>query len=230
MMLDSWRQLLYYPLGLLPSIFFTLRLLLQWARSEKLGRSYVDATFWKLSLVGNVTLLCHYILQVHYPFALLQVANAVIAWRNLDLLRPEHRYSTRTTLCLFLFGFFAVTAMFLIQSYFLIGETDWVRTPTKLLDTTRQYHHFFWHALGALGGTLFASRFWVQWWQAELHQQSELNSAFWWLSIVGSVVTLSYALRIGDTVSILYQAFGFIPYIRNLILIRKNHIFGPARD
>ncbi|HEY4832525.1 MAG TPA: lipid-A-disaccharide synthase N-terminal domain-containing protein, partial [Waddliaceae bacterium] len=51
-MIENWRILLYYPLGLLPALFFTLRLLIQWFQSEKEKRSLVTPVFWKLSLTG----------------------------------------------------------------------------------------------------------------------------------------------------------------------------------
>ena len=46
---------------------------------------------------------------------------------------------------------------------------------------------------------------------------------FWWLSIVGSLLLLSYALFYRrDSVFIFANAFNWIPYIRNLVIHRRH--------
>lgn len=220
-MTEEWRTILYYPLGLLPLVFFTLRIFVQWFQSEKYQKSYVGSTFWKLSLAGNLLLMSHYFIQVQFPFALLQAGNAVISWRNLNLMESTNYYKTKTAVAILFSSLLFVTLAFMAQSYFLIGELDWIRTPKKFFDTTRQHHVLIWHILGTVGGALFASRFWIQWWQAESHKRSELRKAFWWMSIIGSVVSLVYFVHIRDTVNIIHYAFGLIPYVRNLVLIKR---------
>ncbi len=221
-MFEEWRQFLYYPLGLLPTIFFTLRVLLQWVQSERYKKSYTGRTFWRLSLAGNVLLGLHYMIQVQYPFALLQAGNAVISWRNLDLMSPLKKCTTTQAVRLFLGALAFVTGIFLAQSYLLIGEIDWIRTPNKLFDTQRVHHHLLWHIVGTAGCALFASRFWIQWWHAEKLQKADLGKTFWWISIFGSLISLVYFVHINDNVSIIYNCFGLIPYARNLMLIRKS--------
>ncbi len=221
-MFEDWRPFLYYPLGLLPSIFFTLRMLVQWFQSEKRQESYVGRTFWRLSLAGNILLLLHYFVQVQYPFAILQTGNAIISWRNLNLMKKDGIQPLSSVFLYLGASISLVTLAFLGQSYFVIGEIDWIRTPTKLWDVARQYHHISWHILGSLGGLLFASRLWIQWWQIEKTKKSELGPTFWWLSIAGSLLSLIYFIRIQDIVSITHFSFGLIPYARNIILLRKT--------
>lgn len=219
-MLEQLRPLLYYPLGLIPSLFFTLRIVIQWVQSERRGKSYTGKAFWQLSFAGNVLLLLHYTLQVQYPLALLQASNSVIAWRSLDLMQ-RRRYTKKEALGIFFAVLLAVTFVFLLQGYLTVGGPDWIRTPTKLLDEQRQYHSIFWHSFGVFGTTLFASRFWIQWWKAEKDQNADLGVTFWWVSLVGSVMSLIYFAKINDTVSLINYAFGTIPYVRNLMLIHK---------
>lgn len=219
---DHWRQLLYIPLGMIPSIFFTLRMLSQWLRAEKLKRSDVTPFFWKLSLAGNLFLLLHYIVQVQFPFALFQVCNAVIAWRNLNLMEAKPPYSTKRTLLIALLSILCLTLIFLLQSKWLIGYIDWIRTPKKPFDALRSYHALGWHLLGTCGGIIFSSRFWIQWWFAETHKRSELGRAFWILSILGTTISLIYFTHIRDYVSLFYNCFALIPYMRNLALLRKK--------
>lgn len=224
-MIEEWRPYLYYPFGLLPLVFFALRFLIQWIESERKGVSTVSPLFWKLSFVGSLFFMFHFFIQVQYPFCLLQGINTVIFWRNLNLISSPSPCSTKRVLVLFLGVFLLVTTLFILQSYFLIGEISWVRTPTKLFDETRVYHALGWHFLGALGGALFASRFWVQWWQAERYFRSELSSSFWWISIIGSILSVIYFIEIRDVVNILGHGFASIPYIRNLILMKRKNKF-----
>jgi len=197
-------------------------MLVQWLQSEKKKKSFVTPLFWRLSIVGNLLLYCHHVIQVQVQFALLQSVNALIAWRNLDFLRGDKKPYSRNLVFLVLALFLCFTALiFLVQGHFLLEEMDWVRTPQKLWNATRQYHALSWHVLGAFGAILFASRFWVQWWIAEFHQRSELGSSYWILSIAGSLIVLVYSWHIRDVVVIFYHLFSLIPYLRNLMLLRR---------
>lgn len=218
---------LYYPLGLLPSIFFTLRFLIQWIRSERQKKSYVDALFWKLSIAGNLLLLGHYFLQGQYPFALIQTGNAVISWRNLNLMQARHPASFKSVLALFALSFLGISLSFALEAQ-LIGQVDWIRAPQSSKAPPVD-PGFLWHAVGIVGQGLFASRFWVQWWDSEKQKKSELGSAFWWLSLVGSAISVVYFLQIRDVISILNQSFGMIPYARNLMLLRKTRLQNDQR-
>jgi lipid-A-disaccharide synthase-like uncharacterized protein len=80
-----------------------------------------------------------------------------------------------------------------------------------------------WLAIGLLGQLLFTSRFLVQWIASERRRQSIVPTAFWWLSLGGAALLLAYALYRRDPVFILGQAFGFVVYTRNLILIGRRH-------
>ncbi len=221
-MIEEWRLLLYYPLGLLPSLFFGLRFFVQWIQSEKAGNSIVTPLFWRLSLIGNILLMLHYLIQVQYPFCLLQGSNAVISWRNLNLMQSPKPCSSKTALVLFCSSFLVVTCLFLAQSHWVIGELDWIRTPVKLFDANREHHSLSWHLFGVAGQILFTSRFWLQWRQAEKMGASGLNQIFWRLSIAGSLLSLIYFVRIHDSVSIFNISFSLIPYIRNLMLFRRQ--------
>jgi lipid-A-disaccharide synthase-like uncharacterized protein len=80
-----------------------------------------------------------------------------------------------------------------------------------------------WLAIGFGGQLLFTSRFLVQWIASERRRQSIVPTAFWWLSLGGASLLLAYAIWRRDPVFILGQAFGFIVYTRNLILIARHH-------
>jgi len=76
--------------------------------------------------------------------------------------------------------------------------------------------------LGFFGQALFFMRFFVQWLYSEKHKRSMIPVAFWYFSIAGSSVLLTYALIRRDIVFIVGQATGFTIYTRNLILIARE--------
>jgi len=80
-----------------------------------------------------------------------------------------------------------------------------------------------WKVVGWLGNAVFFSRFFVQWYATEKRKQVVVPQAFWWLSLIGSVTLLCYGLfYLNDSVVIFAYAFTWIPYIRNLIIHRRN--------
>jgi lipid-A-disaccharide synthase-like uncharacterized protein len=79
-----------------------------------------------------------------------------------------------------------------------------------------------WKVIGWLGNAIFFSRFFVQWYATEKKRRVVVPTAFWWLSLIGSLLLLSYALFYQrDSVFIFAYAFTWIPYIRNLIIQRR---------
>jgi lipid-A-disaccharide synthase-like uncharacterized protein len=79
-----------------------------------------------------------------------------------------------------------------------------------------------WLSVGILGQLCFASRFLVQWIASEANRRSTVPIAFWYLSLIGGLILLSYAIWRRDPVFILGQMMGGMVYVRNLMLIRKE--------
>lgn len=79
-----------------------------------------------------------------------------------------------------------------------------------------------WMILGFAGQAIFASRFLVQIVASERQRRSVVPVAFWYLSLGGSLLLLSYAISIRDPVFILGQSTGFLIYVRNLWLIQRE--------
>lgn len=78
------------------------------------------------------------------------------------------------------------------------------------------------YIVGFLGMIAFASRFVVQWVVSEIKKESVIPVSFWYLSIVGSLLLLTYAIYQKDPVFILSYLPNCIIYSRNLILIHKR--------
>ena len=79
----------------------------------------------------------------------------------------------------------------------------------------------FFLCIGFLGQGVFASRFIVQWIYSEKKGESYIPIIFWYLSIIGGIGLLTYAIFRKDPVIILGQTFGIFIYLRNLTLIYK---------
>jgi len=80
----------------------------------------------------------------------------------------------------------------------------------------------YWLYLGFAGQLLFGLRFVVQWVASERKGESIIPIYFWYLSLVGSIILLGYAIFRRDPVFILGQCTGFIVYTRNLMLIYRK--------
>jgi lipid-A-disaccharide synthase-like uncharacterized protein len=79
-----------------------------------------------------------------------------------------------------------------------------------------------WLIIGFVGQALFGARFIIQWVVSEKKGESTIPLAFWYCSIGGAVVLLSYAIYKQDPVFIVGQSLGSIVYVRNLILIDRK--------
>lgn len=220
---EAWRAALY-PIGFIASLAFSARFIMQWISSEKKKESLVTDSFWKFSLFGNLLMLVHTFIQVQYPFCIIQACNAVISWRNLNLMQPaEKRRSLKFTLSMLALSLGLITLLFIFEGLFLYGAVDWVRTPTMPWEShPGNPVALTWHLMGFFGAALFAMRFWIQWWSSERKGKSVLGKSFWWCSLVGASIALIYFIRLDDWVNILGYGLGLIPYARNLMLIQKK--------
>jgi lipid-A-disaccharide synthase-like uncharacterized protein len=79
-----------------------------------------------------------------------------------------------------------------------------------------------WLVLGLAGQAAFFSRFLVQWIASEREGRSVVPTAFWYLSLIGSVILFAYAIHRREPVFLLGQTVGSFVYIRNLVLIQRE--------
>lgn len=76
-----------------------------------------------------------------------------------------------------------------------------------------------WVVVGFIGQALFFMRFFVQWIASERAKRSVVPHAFWYFSIAGGIILLSYAVYRQDPVFVLGQSTGFLIYARNIYFI-----------
>ena len=79
-----------------------------------------------------------------------------------------------------------------------------------------------WIGIGLFGQIIFGSRMLVQWIVSEREGRSIVPTAFWYISIAGGMVLLSYAVYRADPVFILGQAAGSVVYMRNIYFIHRE--------
>jgi len=79
-----------------------------------------------------------------------------------------------------------------------------------------------WKVVGWIGNVVFSCRFVVQWYVTEKRKQVVVPQAFWWLSLIGALTLLCYSIRQRDSVFIFAYAFSWVPYMRNLVIHRRN--------
>jgi lipid-A-disaccharide synthase-like uncharacterized protein len=80
-----------------------------------------------------------------------------------------------------------------------------------------------WKVIGWTGSLVFSMRFIVQWYATEKHKKVVVPVVFWWLSLIGSLLVLAYALNKRDSVFIFLNLFPWIVYTRNLMIHYNHH-------
>ena len=83
-----------------------------------------------------------------------------------------------------------------------------------------------WLAFGLIAQLLFAARFLVQWIASERAGKSVVPMAFWFFSIGGGLMTLTYGIVKREPIIIFGQLLANIIYTRNVMLIWKNRASG----
>ena len=83
-----------------------------------------------------------------------------------------------------------------------------------------------WVLFGFAAQLMFTARVLVQWIASERARESIVPVAFWYFSLAGGLMLLSYAVYRADPVFILGQALGVVIYLRNLWLIHAKRAKG----
>jgi lipid-A-disaccharide synthase-like uncharacterized protein len=76
-----------------------------------------------------------------------------------------------------------------------------------------------WATIALIGQAFFAGRFILQWLVSEYRRKSYVPVAFWYLSIIGSLILLCYSVHIKNPIFMLSFSLNTLIYIRNLHLL-----------
>jgi lipid-A-disaccharide synthase-like uncharacterized protein len=77
-------------------------------------------------------------------------------------------------------------------------------------------------ALGFTAQTIWSSRFILQWYASEKEGRSVMPSSFFYVSTLGALLLFAYAVVRLDWVMMAAYVLNPIPYVRNLVLIRRS--------
>lgn len=203
-----WSELIWLAAGFSAQGFFSARFLVQWILSERAGQSLLPIHFWYFSVAGSVLLLAYAIHRRDPVIATGQVVGLGIYLRNLRFIHAERKGTIVRNWPLIWIGLAGAAT---VTGYYFGPDSS---TRQLILDN-------FWTVFGFVGQSLFTGRFLVQWWHTERARRSVVPLSFWYLSIVGSLMLLAYAIAVRDPVIIVGQSLGLIVYLRNLILLQR---------
>jgi lipid-A-disaccharide synthase-like uncharacterized protein len=79
-----------------------------------------------------------------------------------------------------------------------------------------------WATVGLVGQSIFGGRFILQWIVSEYKKRSHVPVAFWFMSLIGSIIMLAYSVHEENPIFMLGFSLNMLVYLRNLHLIYKH--------
>ena len=79
-----------------------------------------------------------------------------------------------------------------------------------------------WGGIGVLGQGIFGVRFLIQWLRSEQVGHSVIPIAFWYCSLIGGVITVTYTLHLQAWPLLMGQAMPIPIYLRNIYMIYRD--------
>ncbi len=204
MNIAQWFDHPWELLGWLGLACYFSRSLIQWIASERAGDSIAPLAFWWVSVAGAVLMSRFSVHRAEPIFLAGYLVTLGIYLRNLWIARGSD-----STL-----GPTAVTLMALAA---------WALVVTVGLNDLRPGYgdSLLWLMVAVAGQMLWSSRFIVQWVLSERAGVSHIPETFWWISLGGNALMLSYAVKVGDPVWIAGLLLGPIVQVRNLMILYR---------
>lgn len=202
---------LVLAIGFTAQLFFSLRTLLQWWKSEKAREVVSPSAYWVLSVIGSYLFFVYGVLRDDFSIVLGQLISYYIYLWNLNAKGIWKRLWIGLKIVLIATPVIAILLMLknaqkFINSFFLNNEIP------------------FWLVIfGSAGQIIFTLRFVYQYIYSHRRKVSALPRGFWGISLLGSGVIIAYGIFRADPVLILGQSFGFVAYIRNIVISFKEN-------
>lgn len=201
---------LIYSVGFLAQILFSSRLVVQWLTSEKQKKVTTPVLFWSLSLVASFLLFVYGYLRDDFAIMFGQTLTYFIYIRNLQLQNQWNKIPK-------------LLRTFLLVFPLLIGLYYFNNNIIDVDNLFRNEAIPLWLLiLGIVSQVVFTLRFVYQWLYSEKKKESSLPFGFWMLSLIGSLLILTYAVIRKDPVLFVGHILGATIYIRNLMLLKKH--------
>ena len=206
----NWQHIFVYTIGFLAQLFFSGRILYQWIISEKHKKVMAPPFFWLLSIIGSYLLFIYGVMRDDFSIVLGQIVSYYIYLWNLDIQGIWQKLHKILKFILIATPVVAVMLMIKDLPVYISNFFKNEKIPVGLV------------VFGSIGQLIFALRFVYQWFYSLRKNESLLPDGFWIISLLGSFIIIIYAIIRRDPVLIIGQAFGFVAYIRNII-IGHNH-------
>ena len=206
----STSSLWIFAVGFTAQLLFAARMIVQWVKSEKAGKPLSPVIFWQLSILGSLIFLFYGILRHDFAIVLGQTLVYFIYIRNLHLKQQWRPIP-------FIFRFIVIIAPIFTLGYLFSGAHGNIFDLLKNKEISVPLQ--IW---GSVGQVIFTLRFYIQWIDSESKNESVLTYRFWLVSLVGSLMIITYAVFRHDPVLFFGQLFGLVVYLRNLILERTR--------
>jgi len=204
------NQYLVFGVGFLAQSLFSARLLVQWISSEKAGRVLSPVLFWQLSVIASFLLMVYGILRQDLAIIAGQTITYCIYIRNLHYHGSWQRLPRPFRAMGWLFPVIAILWLSLGKHHSF---------STIIFNDQISLNLMIW---GVAGQIVFTCRFIYQWLYMEKAKESILPLGFWVISVIGSLMVVSYAVSRRDPVLFVGQIFGLAIYGRNIrIYLRK---------
>ena len=203
-------QIWVFGIGLLAQLFFSARVLYQWIVTEKAKKVLSPPAFWILSILGSFLLFVYGALRNDFAIILGQFLSYYVYLWNLNLQGIWKRIIGVVKVVLLLTPLAAIAYMLRDLSAFDLTFFHNKNIPLWLL------------IFGSSGQIIFSLRFIYQWVYSLYHRESVLPLGFWVLSLIGSSIIIIYAIFRLDPILLLGQSFGFVAYIRNIMIGNRS--------
>ncbi|RAV29787.1 lipid-A-disaccharide synthase N-terminal domain-containing protein [Sinomicrobium soli] len=206
--MQNW---IIYAIGFVAQLLFSSRLLLQWILSEKNKTVLTPRLFWQLSLLASFLLFVYGYLRHDFAIMLGQTLTYFIYIRNMQIQGAWSGLPQIFRTFLWLFPFIIVVYYYNNNTMDIANLFRNEDIPLWLL------------ILGSAAQLIFTFRFVYQWIYSERKKESLLPAGFWILSLTGALLILVYAVLRKDPVLMTGHLFGCVIYMRNLMILRKQH-------
>lgn len=198
------NEIVYMALGFSAQILFSARMLIQWFLSEKAKKVVSPTIYWQLSLLASFIFSIYGWLRGDFAIILGQLFSYYVYIWNLN--KKNHWKSIPVLFR----SAILITPLIALTFVVLNGE----ESVDKLFGTVPAGLLVF----GSIGQLIMTFRFVYQWLYSRKRDESILSSGFWGISLLGSLITIVYAIFRLDIVLLIGQGTGFITYGRNLYL------------
>lgn len=199
-----------YLIGFAAQLLFSLRLLVQWLLSERKKSVQSPNSYWILSIAGAFLLTVYGWFRQDFSIILGQFITYYIYMWNMQ---QKKIWQPVPGFVRWIFILVPVAAMAFVLRDAGAFFQSFFRNPDVGLGLL---------VFGSAGQVLFTLRFVYQIIYSYRRGGSILPVGFWILSFVGASTIMAYGFFRSDPVIILGQSFGWVAYLRNIMLWHRQ--------